>query len=88
MVLIGYDGSPDAQAAIERAGKLFRGQPAVVLTVWEPFIEVMQRTGAGAWGGLEGVEIEAIDAASEAAARKAAEAGAERARGAGHLARV
>ncbi len=83
MIVIGYDGSPDSQAAIQRAGELFGGEPAVVLTVWEPFLEVMSRTGAGVWTGLEGVDIEEIDAASAAVARTRAEEGAERAQRAG-----
>ncbi|MGZ4325074.1 MAG: universal stress protein, partial [Solirubrobacteraceae bacterium] len=47
MILIAYDGSPDARSAIDHAGELFSGEPATVLTVWEPFIDVMTRTGAG-----------------------------------------
>jgi hypothetical protein len=38
VILICYDGSPDAQAAIARAGELFHGQAATVLTVWVAFI--------------------------------------------------
>lgn len=44
MILIGYDGSEDAKAAIAHAGTLFPGQPAVMLTVWEPFTSLMART--------------------------------------------
>ena len=47
MILIAYDGSSDARSAIDRAGELLSGEPATVLTVWEPFIDVMARTGAG-----------------------------------------
>ncbi len=83
MIVIGYDGSPDAQAAIDHAGELFGGEPARVLTVWEPFVDLLARTGGGAWSGLEGVDIEAIDAASAAAAEARAEEGAERAERAG-----
>jgi len=43
MIVIGYDGSPDAQAAIDHAGELFGGEPARVLTVWEPFIELIAK---------------------------------------------
>jgi nucleotide-binding universal stress UspA family protein len=35
--LLCFDGSEDASAAINRAGELLRLNPAVVLTVWEPF---------------------------------------------------
>lgn len=41
MILLCYDGSEDARAAIEHAGHLLSGQPAIVLTVWEPFVEVL-----------------------------------------------
>jgi hypothetical protein len=34
VILIAYDGSADAQAAIEHAGELLSGEPAIVLTVW------------------------------------------------------
>ncbi|WP_157251192.1 universal stress protein [Nonomuraea typhae] len=34
-ILIAYDGSDDAKAAIEAAGRLLQGDRAVVLTVWE-----------------------------------------------------
>lgn len=37
MILICYDGSDDARAAIEYAGRLLQGQPATVLVVWRPF---------------------------------------------------
>lgn len=44
MILICYDGSPGAQSAIEHAGGwLVANRP----TVWEPFIDVMARSGAG-----------------------------------------
>jgi hypothetical protein len=35
MIMIGYDGSDDAKDAIKRVGALFKGQPAVVLVIWE-----------------------------------------------------
>lgn len=47
MILLCYDGSSDARSAIDRAGELLSRQPATVLTVWEPFIDVMARTGTG-----------------------------------------
>src|ERR1700759_635378 len=36
MIIIGYDGSPDARAGIKQAGMLMSGDPALVLTVWGP----------------------------------------------------
>lgn len=70
MILVCYDGSPDAQAAIDHAGELLSGQPAVVLTIWEPFVEVMARSGAGFGLGAP-MNYEEIDASSEQAARNA-----------------
>lgn len=37
MILICYDGSDDAKAAIKHVGTLLPGAPCTVLTVWEPF---------------------------------------------------
>lgn len=84
MILLCYDGSPDAQAAVDRAGELMSGEPATVLTVWEPFIDAMARTGAGlGMTNLGDGTIEAIDAASEQSATERADEGVARARGAG-----
>jgi nucleotide-binding universal stress UspA family protein len=35
-ILIAYDGSPPARAAVRAAGTLFASRRAIVLTVWEP----------------------------------------------------
>lgn len=79
MILIAYDGSPDAKAAIEHAGTLFAGQDAIVLTIWQPFVEVVRAT---AWG--YGAPLpDGIDITSEQSARSCAEDGAELARQAG-----
>lgn len=77
MIFIACDGSIDAQAAIDRAGELFTGQPATVVTVWEQFIDVVARTGAGAPIGE--VDYERLDQSSEEQALRRAEEGAERA---------
>jgi nucleotide-binding universal stress UspA family protein len=83
MILLCYDGSEDARAAIEHAGDLLRGHTATVLTVWEPFLEVLVHSayGIGTTAGL--VNIEEIDVANRQAAQTSAEEGAERARQAG-----
>lgn len=80
-ILICYDGSADAQAAIATAGALFAGQDATVLTVWEGLSEVIARTGAGL--GAAPLDFEDIDRASEEAARERADEGAALARVAG-----
>jgi nucleotide-binding universal stress UspA family protein len=47
MIVICFDGSKDARAAIERAGELYPSQPATVVTVWEPMMEVWARATPG-----------------------------------------
>ncbi|XRQ11031.1 universal stress protein [Actinomadura welshii] len=37
-ILIAYDGSDDARAAVEYVGRHVRPEPAVVMTVWEPLL--------------------------------------------------
>jgi nucleotide-binding universal stress UspA family protein len=81
MILIAYDGSADAQAAIDRAGELMKGEPATVLTVWERLIDVVARTGGGV--GMGDVDFETLDRSSQDQARQRAEEGAERAERAG-----
>lgn len=90
MILISYDGSADAQAAVDRAAKLTPNAEATVLTVWEPFMDVLARTcsfgnGMGVAGAY--ADSEAVDAASRDAALATATAGARRATQAGLIAR-
>lgn len=80
MILIAYDGSDDANAAIEQASKLFPGETVIVLSVWQRFIDTMARVG----GGYSIVfDYDEIDAESEKGARETADAGAALAREAG-----
>jgi nucleotide-binding universal stress UspA family protein len=81
MILLCYDGSRDAECAIERAGELLSGQPATILTVWEGLTVVLARSGTGL--GVGALDFEAIDAACERTAREQAEEGVQRARRAG-----
>jgi nucleotide-binding universal stress UspA family protein len=81
MILIAYDGSADAKAAIQSAGELLGGRPATVLSVWERFQEVLLRSGAGMPIGA--VDYEAMDRAYAEQAGQRAEEGAELARAAG-----
>jgi nucleotide-binding universal stress UspA family protein len=83
MLLIAYDGSPDARSAVEHAGELQPGEAATILVVWEPFVELMTHTGAGFGYAPDMVDSQAIDTASEAAARQRADEGVELARAAG-----
>jgi nucleotide-binding universal stress UspA family protein len=82
MILLSYDGSPDAQAAIDRVAQLMPGAQAKVLTVWEPFVDTLTRSGAVGVIGAYG-DAETIDAANEERARDTAREGAERAGAAG-----
>jgi nucleotide-binding universal stress UspA family protein len=78
VILIAYDGSADAQAAIERAGRLLKGDSATVLSVWERFIDVVTRSGAGLAAGE--IDYETLDRGAKDQADRRAEEGAERAR--------
>jgi len=83
MILICYDGSEDARAAIERAGALFPGQAATVLTIWQPFIEVVARAGVG-FGVTPAIpNSDRIDEASQERAQEVVQEGVELARAAG-----
>jgi nucleotide-binding universal stress UspA family protein len=84
MILIAYDGSPDSQAAIAHAAELFPGSQAIILTVWQQFIDTITRSGVGLGiGAVSGVDTVAIDAQSEQAAEQRAAEGAEAAKHAG-----
>jgi nucleotide-binding universal stress UspA family protein len=80
MILIAYDGSDDSKAAVEQAGKLFHGESATVVTVWQRFIDTMARVGGGV-GVI--VDYAEIDASSEGSAVERADEGAALAKAAG-----
>lgn len=84
-VLIAFDGSADARAALTFAGSLFSGGEAVVLSVWEP---LLMQANAVALPGMV-VDPESVarnDEAIETATRTIATEGAELAREAGFAA--
>lgn len=83
MILICYDGSVDSRAAIERAGELLKGQPATVLTIWEPFIELMTRTSFGLGLTVGILDTDEIDAANRKRAGEIAQEGVDLANQAG-----
>ncbi len=85
MILIAYDGSDDAKAAIEHAGKLFPGEQTTVLNVWHRFIDTMARVGGGL-GVI--VDYDQIDKDSEKAAGEKADEGVALARETGLDARA
>ena len=79
-ILIAYDGSADAKAAVAIAAHVFADATATVLTVWEGFDVVVARAGAGLTSSLD---FEEIDAEAEARARRLAGEGAAHARASG-----
>lgn len=89
MILVCYDGSADAQAAIDRAAQLMPGAEATVLTIWEPLLDAMTRGGSMGMGlGVTGPEVDdqMVDEASQRAALEDATEGAQRATAAGLVA--
>lgn len=89
MILVSYDGSADAQAAIDRVAQLMPGTDATVVTVWEPFMDQLTRTGSLGMGlGMVGsyADSKRIDTSSRDAAQKKATEGAARASAAGLVA--
>jgi nucleotide-binding universal stress UspA family protein len=87
MILACYDGSADAQAAIDHAARLMPGAEMTVLTVWEPFQAALSRTGGMGMGmGTSYPDNGEVDAATEQAAQARATEGTERATAAGLVA--
>jgi nucleotide-binding universal stress UspA family protein len=82
VILIGYDGSEDAKAAIRQMGALVSGQPAIVLTAWEPFSQLLARTPSIA-AVASPAEIADSDGAARTGAQQTADEGAALARSCG-----
>jgi nucleotide-binding universal stress UspA family protein len=67
-ILIAYDGSEYAKAAVEQAAdQLGAGRRAIVLTVWQPFGAAFVGVGVAPDGLEEGVENDARRVAEEGA---------------------
>ena len=82
-VILAYDGSDGARRAIDVAGELHGGGPAVVVFVWKPLSAMMLWNPVlGGPGPLKDAADEIDSAGAEEAERIAAE-GAARARAAG-----
>lgn len=81
MILICYDGSSDSRAAVEQAAVLFADEQATVLTVWEPFVEIVAHTAFGFAPSIP--DPDELDETSRKAADQAAAEGAALASGAG-----
>lgn len=79
MILIAYDGSDDAKAAVEHVAELVPGQSAIVVTIWEPYVHLVTRYPATSTL-VAAEDSEQIDGASSADAERTAEEGATLAR--------
>ena len=83
MILIAYDGSQDAKAAIQHAGKLMPGFATTVLTIWEPFDTMLARTPEVLKSLAKVTEAAEIDRQETEAAQASAREGVELATAAG-----
>jgi nucleotide-binding universal stress UspA family protein len=75
-VVIAYDGSEDASAAVREAGRLFPGQPAVVLTVWESVAGLAGGARAALPAAVVAEALVALDQSAQEEAEKTAADGA------------
>jgi nucleotide-binding universal stress UspA family protein len=82
-ILIAYDGSPDAQAAIRSAADLFAGRSVVVLTVWQSVAAVARGARAVLPAAVVSEALAALDEAARSDAEKTAAEGVALAREAG-----
>jgi nucleotide-binding universal stress UspA family protein len=86
-VVVAYDASEEARAAVREAATLFANRSLVVVSVWEPGLAEMAMAPGldqvGATYRPDPVESAALDRAQRDHARDVADAGAELARGLG-----
>jgi nucleotide-binding universal stress UspA family protein len=86
-VVVAYDASEEAKAAVREAATLFAGRQVLVVTVWEPGLAAMVVTPGidqvGSTYQLDPVDAAALDRAQRDHATDVAAAGAELARGLG-----
>jgi nucleotide-binding universal stress UspA family protein len=82
-ILIAYDGSEGAKAAIGAAGRLFPGQRAVVLSVWLSAAAAAPATVIGIPAGMAAQAYQELDRDAEQQGRTAADEGAQAAEAAG-----
>jgi nucleotide-binding universal stress UspA family protein len=89
-ILVCYDGSDGSRSALRSVGPVLGSMESVVLTVWEPLVLRLSSAGAFATAGLDREVQRTVDHQEEAAAREAAEEGAQdlRERGFSAVARV
>jgi nucleotide-binding universal stress UspA family protein len=87
-VLVGYDGSAAARAAVREAAALFGGRTLLIATIWEPGLAATQLMGPAVEGGgmympPDPSEVVAVDRAMAGHAEELADDGARLAREAG-----
>jgi nucleotide-binding universal stress UspA family protein len=79
-IVIAYDGSDPARRAVREAGKLFARRHALVVTVWEPALELeMDALSVDEMHPpvVDPVAVQALDRKLAARAQRIAESGAE-----------
>ena len=82
-ILIAYDGSADADHAIDAAARMFPGVDAIVLTAWASVRDVASAGRAALPEAVIEKATREMDAVAAAAAAATAQAGADRASAAG-----
>ena len=82
-MVIAYDGSDHARAAVEHAGALLPGRHAIVICVWAPVVVSASSAMLGAPGGVLMESDFGLDSVARERAQELAEEGAELARRAG-----
>lgn len=82
-ILIAYDGSEDAAAAIRRAGRLLAPRPAVVVHVWESLAGLLLHTDVSGLAGTMSEAAAEVDEEDRRGAERYASEGAELAAAAG-----
>jgi nucleotide-binding universal stress UspA family protein len=85
-ILVAYDGSPPAQAALARAAELFPGRAVVLVTVWEPGLAAVVPDPGGIGGPATPVDLNEVAEVDNLMSKRAggiAAEGAERASAAG-----
>jgi nucleotide-binding universal stress UspA family protein len=84
-ILVAYDGSPEAQFALERAAALFPGRPVIVATVWEPGLAQAVSDPAGIGAPASPVDLDQVAELEELMSNRAAAIAAEGAARAGEV---
>ena len=82
-LLIAYDGSPGARAAVEAAGRLFPGHHAVVVSVWSSVADVVPASVIAIPPDVAREASDVLDRETEAGSERDAQEGARLAQDAG-----